>query len=225
MQTTFKSLIQDFKKKDFLAGWKQDQSVGQISKGGCCFGARIAELYKLNVKDSSDDYVTGKKWFLKRIKDEVGLEEWEVNLLFFQAGASPNCFGTREWKNPASEVFENLEKIETLDFSNFEKADLSGAFLRGANLENANFESANLENVILADANLEGANLRHANLEVANLIGANLRDAMLSGANLRHANLGDANLRDAVLVDANLEGADLTGVNLKDTVFCRYNRR
>ena len=61
-----------------------------------------------------------------------------------------------------------------------DRADLSGANLRGADLRGAN----------LSWANLSGANLRWANLSGANLSWANLRGANLSWANLRSARGG-----------------------------------
>jgi len=65
------------------------------------------------------------------------------------------------------------------------------------------------ERADLSYADLRGANLRGANLSDANLRGANLRGANLSDANLRGANLSYADLSDANLSDANLSGADL----------------
>nr|WP_182859506.1 pentapeptide repeat-containing protein [Listeria monocytogenes] len=67
-------------------------------------------------------------------------------------------------------------------------------------------------------ADLSGANLRHADLRRADLSGANLRHADLrradlSGANLRHADLSYANLRRA-----DLSYADLNWINWRDVV-------
>ena len=70
-----------------------------------------------------------------------------------------------------------------------ERANLSGANLRSANLSSAYLRSADL-----SGANLSGANLRSADLRSANLSGANLRSADLRGANLSGANLRDADL-------------------------------
>ena len=78
---------------------------------------------------------------------------------------------------------------ESIDFYS---ADLTGAYLQGADLYYAN----------LQDTNLRGADLRDANLRYADLTGANLR-----GAGLR-----DASLRDSDLTGAYLQGADLEGV-------------
>ena len=62
-----------------------------------------------------------------------------------------------------------------------ERADLTRAYLRGANL---------------SDASLTGANLIGANLGYANFIGANLGYANLIGANLNRANLTNTILPD-----------------------------
>ena len=85
-----------------------------------------------------------------------------------------------------------------------ERANLAGANLKYANLEDADLEYANL-----AGANLGYANLEDADLASASLRGANLKDANLEGANLKDANLEGASLRGANLKDANLEGANL----------------
>ncbi len=82
-----------------------------------------------------------------------------------------------------------------------ERADLTYADLRGADLSGAD----------LTYANLYGANLRGADLSGADLSGANLRGADLSGADLRGANLSGADLTYANLYGANLRGANLSG--------------
>ena len=61
-----------------------------------------------------------------------------------------------------------------------------------------NGEKANLSGADLRDANLSDADLRYANLS-----GAGLRDANLSGADLSYTNLRCADLRDADLSNAN----------------------
>jgi uncharacterized protein YjbI with pentapeptide repeats len=90
-------------------------------------------------------------------------------------------------------------------------ADLNEAELRRADLRGANLSGANLSRVYLSGANLGEADLSGANLRGAYLIGADLRDANLIGANLREANLKLANL-----IGADLHGADLSGANLRD---------
>ncbi|EGP9802861.1 pentapeptide repeat-containing protein [Listeria monocytogenes] len=94
-----------------------------------------------------------------------------------------------------------------------ERANLSYADLRRADLSGANLSYADLRR-----ADLSGANLRGANLSYANLSYADLRRADLSGANLRRANLRGANLSGANLRRANLSGADLNWINWRDVV-------
>ena len=67
------------------------------------------------------------------------------------------------------------------------RANLSGANLRGANLNDANLSSADLSGANLCDADLSGADLSGANLCDADLSGANLRGANLRGANLDYS--------------------------------------
>ncbi len=73
-------------------------------------------------------------------------------------------------------------------------ADLSKAFLFGANLTNAD-----LRNTKLSGAFLYGANLESADLEGADLSGATLRGANLSGANLESADLRGATCPNGIV--------------------------
>jgi len=131
-----------------------------------------------------------------------------------------------------------LEWNEWRDANRLTPVDLSGADLKGVNLETplddgALEEAANLTRAKLERAKpgdiidlgpgvpLEGANLTRANLQRANLTLANLKLADLSGANLIHANLTGAKLSSAYLPGAKLHGtnlvcADLHGANLED---------
>jgi hypothetical protein len=96
------------------------------------------------------------------------------------------------------------------------RANLLGADLKGANLEDANLKGADLEGANLEDANLKGADLKSADLLGAYLEDANLKGADLEGANLEEADLKGANLLGANLLGANLEGANLEGAYLRD---------
>ncbi|EAC4353575.1 pentapeptide repeat-containing protein [Listeria monocytogenes] len=94
-----------------------------------------------------------------------------------------------------------------------ERANLSYADLRRADLSGANLRGANLSYADLRRADLSGANLRGANLRRANLSYADLSCADLSCANLRVANLSYADLSYA-----NLRRADLNWINWRDVV-------
>jgi len=91
--------------------------------------------------------------------------------------------------------------------THMEKADLSGADLREANMTaviatHTDFTDADLQGAILAHANLRGATLAGARLD-----GACLDHADFSGANLAYAVFGGASVATATLV-----GCDLTTV-------------
>ena len=88
-------------------------------------------------------------------------------------------------------TLKNNTILKTVERAVKEKVNLSGAYLRRADL---------------SDAYLSGADLRRANLSGADLSGADLSDANLIGANL-----SDADLSDADLIGANLSGAYLKG--------------
>ena len=93
---------------------------------------------------------------------------------------------------------------------------LERANLQGAGLHLATLEDAHLRGAILSGAFLHRANLRGANLRDADFWGANLDGARLQGADLRGANFLSANLRFASLEGANLRGVDFSHANLKD---------
>ncbi|EAC2264233.1 pentapeptide repeat-containing protein [Listeria monocytogenes] len=110
-----------------------------------------------------------------------------------------------------------------LSYADLRRADLSGANLRGANLSYADLRRADLSGANLRGANLSYADLRRADLSGANLRGANLRRANLSYADLSCADLSCANLRVANLSYAdlsyaNLRRADLNWINWRDVV-------
>lgn len=113
-------------------------------------------------------------------------------------------------------------------------ADLSGAQLMGASLDQsiiveADFIAANLVNASLEKtlangavfdgANLHGANLTNIVLESASLVDADLRSCELHSANLRCADLTGAilcraNLSEAKFAGAILDNIDMSGCNL-----------
>jgi len=85
-----------------------------------------------------------------------------------------------------------------------DRADLSYANLPGADLRMAELNDAGL-----TGANLSGAYLAEANLTWAMLAKTNLRGAALFGAKLNHATLSKADLKGTILT-----GADLTDANV-----------
>lgn len=100
-------------------------------------------------------------------------------------------------------------------------ANLAGADLRNAHLQEADLRNANLQGADLTGAHLQEAAFWNANLQEADLTDADLQEAWLAGANLQGARLRNANLQEAYLSAffeapvADLEGADLTGANLE----------
>ncbi|NMF64737.1 pentapeptide repeat-containing protein [Brasilonema octagenarum] len=72
--------------------------------------------------------------------------------------------------------FANLTKTD------WQGADLTGAYFDHANLKDANLNATRLTKAILRSANMENANLRNADLSFADLQGANLAGADFQGA-------------------------------------------
>ena len=222
MKYPFKSLIQDFKKKDFLAGWIQNEEEieeTEDNEKGYSFGSRIIKIFK---QKEVQTYCAGREWFYSTLLDK-GLAPWQVNLAMYQAGASARSFVGLAWRLPASEVFENLEKMENLDFFNLEKADLENSDLKYANLEGANLRFANLRGANLEGANLSGADLTCANLNDANLKNTNLERTIFIEADLAYASLNFANARDTDFSGATLREADLRGIKINKAAFQNAN--
>jgi len=101
----------------------------------------------------------------------------------------------------------------------FTKIEIGYAQLQGAILKNANLENMDLRRALMSDADLANANLKEADLSGAILTNANLTKAKLGSANLQsatlyHAYLHMANLESACLLNTDLQRADLTKANL-----------
>jgi uncharacterized protein YjbI with pentapeptide repeats len=94
-----------------------------------------------------------------------------------------------------------------LQGAKFDKATMTGAKLRDADLSPMPVDSMNQRNW--------NTRLRETNLSAADLRGANLAKADLSGSTLRRADLRDANLKEAILLDCDFSGADLRGANVE----------
>jgi hypothetical protein len=94
-------------------------------------------------------------------------------------------------------------------------ADLSEAYLRGADLYKAD----------LSGTDLSEADLRGADLYKADLSGTDLSEADLSEADLREADLSGASLRGANLRGVSLRGADLCGTFFDiEIIFFQFNK-
>jgi uncharacterized protein YjbI with pentapeptide repeats len=105
-----------------------------------------------------------------------------------------------------------------LNQTDLRKANLGGANLSGVRLRKANLTEAWLGGADLIEARLEGANLTRAGLTKANLT-----EAWLNGADLTEAGLGGANLIRAEFNGANLTGTQLVGANLRKIQLIRAN--
>ena len=154
--------------------------------------------------------------------------------------------GYTEKEKPSNEIAAILDvlfpvipddenhKIEVL----FEKVDISGWHLQGAdvssrhmrhiyglavNLSSANLSSANLSEADLPEAELSEAGLLETNLQGTNLEGANLRKANLLEANLSEANLCYVDLSKAFLPETNLSGANLSKADLLEANLSEAN--
>jgi uncharacterized protein YjbI with pentapeptide repeats len=120
--------------------------------------------------------------------------------------------------------------------ANLARADLSYAQLQGAHLsraildevvlveahlEGADLGKATLKRAILAGTHLEGADLTKAQMEGAILLEAHLEGSFLLGAFLEGANLFEAHLEGARLSGAHLEGATLVRTHCEGKALSR----
>jgi uncharacterized protein YjbI with pentapeptide repeats len=105
--------------------------------------------------------------------------------------------------------------VEHLDM----QPDLSGADLRGMNLDGIFLSSAHLKDVDLREATLRSARMNEAYLRNARLDKADLTECELEGANLNEASLNGACLRNAIVYRAGLNGASLAHADLRETGF------
>jgi uncharacterized protein YjbI with pentapeptide repeats len=101
-----------------------------------------------------------------------------------------------------------------LQHCDLQEAVLTRASLQEARLEYSNLNDASLDHADIREAHLEHANLATASLKRANLYTTRLEHADLRGACLEHANLKEARLEHADLRGADLRWANLSGANL-----------
>jgi len=90
-----------------------------------------------------------------------------------------------------------LPHLNILGVPRFERLDLSGSNLQGADLNGMVIRHSSLASINLQDANLSQGDFYNSTFRLANLSGANLSEADLRVADLRDANLSGANLIDA----------------------------
>ncbi len=110
-----------------------------------------------------------------------------------------------------------LKQAQLMD-ANLSGVNLGGACLHSADLTDVNLSSANLVGADLGAANLSYADLNNADLSKVDCSSANLSGIDLSSANLSNVNLSCANLTDADLSNANLAGANLINANLSGVI-------
>lgn len=138
-------------------------------------------------------------------KDSIPQSSYKQNQLRFKVetkkGKSDSTVPPR-----CQNVEQLLQQYHETGERDFSGIDLSGKDLGGETLENAN----------LSEAYLNGANFRGTKLRAVNLSGANLRGATFNGADLRKANLSFADVRGTDFSGADLRGANLTFVLLNE---------
>ena len=98
-------------------------------------------------------------------------------------------------KEQLKEILADHKLWVESDYQTGKRAEVSGAALRGADLNGAILTYANLNGADLDGANLRGADLRNAYLNGVNLRGADLNGAILHGVGLNRADLTGAHFQ------------------------------
>lgn len=193
---------------------------------------------------SSEDYKIAKvmDWFIPRIVIESS------NLLFTpdtkNLEANAALLNEKDWRKYFDDNSQSLDfrnrSLRYLDISRqvlprlmAQDAQLQGANLASAKLQNSNFRNANLQGATLwlaqlQNAQFDGAQMQSTNLLYAQMQGANLSFAKLQAAELwftqlQGADLFNADLHGANLISAELQGAKLKEANLQGTLIIGAN--
>jgi uncharacterized protein YjbI with pentapeptide repeats len=112
------------------------------------------------------------------------------------------------WDEKAQKQFKGVD---------FSKADLSGAKLSCAYLDDVNFSGATLVETDLTCSRLRGANLSGAKLSLARLRTIDFRNANLVNADFSKTEIWACDFDGANLSGANFKDADLSAVSLRNT--------
>lgn len=114
-----------------------------------------------------------------------------------------------------------LEKHKLWLDSNSERgvrADFSGKYMEGVNLENAMLDKAIFRATIFKNAQLGGASMRGAEFLNTDFRGANLSGIDFKNATFKNVLMQNANLCNIRLLGATLDGVDLQGAYIRDVV-------
>ena len=120
----------------------------------------------------------------------------------------------------------NLTRTQWSQVKKIDRAEVAGSYLQSPQIQqlvttnqgqNQNFDRLNLQGI-----NLRGANLTDASFIGSNLKEANLRGANLSGAKLLNTQLDQADLTGALLTGAFLQNVQITSTTKLRNVECDY---
>ena len=131
------------------------------------------------------------------------------------------CEEWNKWRQTYGQLVVDFSGLK-FQHKNFFGCDFRNVVMDGWGVEEANLASSNLSGCYLRRAEMKGADLRNADLAAAHADGIDLCGAELDGAKLWAARLIGANLKSAtitstVLAHANLKGANLSKADLRGT--------
>ena len=179
-------------------------------------GQILVVFYSLNLFIASHvfgvDKVPGEPW-MGKLADGTEITESDLNEIIKKHEKWLNSEGTEGEKADLSKA--DIRNANIKSYSNLE-----GAKVYEINLSGSNLIGVNLSKTDLTRADLSNANLTNADLSTANLTNADLSSSKLFGATLNYAQLPNANLSntDLFLADlsySNLENSKFSGANLK----------
>lgn len=187
---------------------KEGQLTDRYLKAVECLGSeqmhvRVGAIYALErlARDSTRDHTTIMEVLCNYVRGgrrKPGVREYPADLQ-----AALKVIGRRAARQDSPQFRIDLGG-----------ADLTGAVLARANLENASFVRSRLCGAVLAESRLNGARFVEAKMEGVSLIGARLRNAKFGGADLQRS----------ALYEADFANADLRGSRLSDTEFSKNGR-
>ena len=131
-------------------------------------------------------------------------------------------------ESPSEEIQSILNLLLRRDVFSDIRIDLTGSWLKGAQLEEADLRDAKLNKTNLTKAKLDKATLHKAQLSDARMERASLVEAKMTKCCLQRANLNDASLANAVLDYSDLSEAELKGATLDEASLPKaqlYNAR
>jgi uncharacterized protein YjbI with pentapeptide repeats len=208
---------------DFYNNWCQKQFINDSANNLPQFKLQQLQNYGINhLNQDQINAYTGLNVMIFLLELHRYAQSHDVlkeDIIFYPSGQPQNDAYTTQLLN----IINDSNCLSGENFNQIVGAFLSGANLRGADLDHVDFSGANLSQADLSRANLNCANFRLTNCNGAYLIGANCSEVLFTHANLSETNFIRVNLTSANLIGADLNYADLSLADLSGANFSGAN--